>query len=82
MHIDPNSRIAGLPALKIRELLRLLDERPRDLVYIQKSIESRPEDTEVVVMELRELGYVEQDPDHKGYWRFSPPGQDNSHPFS
>lgn len=71
MKIDPKSRIAGHPALKIRELIRYITDYIFSTEIVCDRLGISMEEAERVIAELAEAGYIEPDHmnSHSRYWK-------------
>jgi hypothetical protein len=61
MHIDPKSKIAGIPALKIRDFLRKAESYTWQAEFLQKRLRVSLHKANQIISKLAELGYIEPD---------------------
>lgn len=76
MYIDPKSKIAGIPALKIRDFLRKTENYNWSVEFFQESLHVSLQEAEQIVSKLGKLGYIEpvDRSKHERYWRITPTG--------
>lgn len=76
MYIDPKSKIAGLPALKIRDFLRKAGDSSWRVDFLEKELRVSFREANQIISKLAELGYIEIDKRNqlKQSWCVSPNG--------
>ena len=78
MRLDREAQVGGLPALKVRRMLRCLGAGPRDLPGVMAALGVSRDGAYRALNLLDRLGYVERDPDarHERRWRRTPAGEE------
>lgn len=65
MNIDPKSKIAGLPAIKIRDFLRLCRDSSWSIEFVVSHLEISKPKANDILRQLIKLGYVQKDDMHR-----------------
>ena len=69
MHIDPKSQIAGVPSLRVRELLHRMRRRTWSLEFVVKRLDLSDAQAAELTAELLRLGYIEPTSSDTNHYR-------------
>lgn len=75
MYLDPKSKIAGKPALEVRDFLKRMDEYLWSTATVREAFHVPDEEARAFISQLAKLGLVEPDPRIEGRWSTAPKGR-------